>query len=143
MLNEDISKEVIDDAARVVKNEVVKPIFNFVTEHTVKPTANMLIEDLKMVIKAPGKLINDKLHPEHGQMSVKQLIRKDQGAQSVDIDGSGLGGFKKIANKYGVDFAIVKSKESDQPKFTVFFKARDADAITAIVNEYTARQLRI
>ena len=63
MLNEDISKEVIDDAARVVKNEVVKPIFNFVTEHTVKPTANMLIEDLKMVIKAPGKLINDKLHP--------------------------------------------------------------------------------
>ncbi|ETP71150.1 hypothetical protein UYO_2900 [Lachnospiraceae bacterium JC7] len=143
MLNEEISKEVIDDAARIVNNKVVDPVLNFVTDHTVKPTAEMLIEDLKLVIKAPRKLISNKLHPEHGQMSVKQLIRKDQGVQSVDIDGVGLGSFKKIANKYGLDFAIVKSTELDPPKYSVFFKARDADAITAVVNEFTARQLKI
>ena len=44
-----------------------------------------------------------------GEMKVKDLIRKDQGAQAIDIDGAGLGDFKKIANKYGVDFAIVKA----------------------------------
>ena len=143
MLNEEVSKEVLGQAVRTVENEVVKPITHFVTEHFVKPTAEMLVDDLKKVATAPGKAIKNKLHPEHGEMKVKDLIRKDQGAQAIDIDGAGLGDFKKIANKYGVDFAIVKSTELDPPKYSVFFKARDADAINAVVNEYTAKQMKI
>ena len=66
---------------------MVKPITHFVTEHFVKPTAEMLVDDLKKVATAPGKAIKNKLHPEHGEMKVKDLIRKDQGAQAIDIDG--------------------------------------------------------
>ena len=77
-----------------------------------------------------------------GKQSVKELIGKDQGVSSMEIGDSGIRDFKKLANKYGVDFAIVKDKTVDPPKFTVFFKARDADAITQVLKEYTAKQTK-
>ena len=139
MLNEEITKESLQSA----EQRLLKPGLRFVMHSLVKPTEKMIVNMLKNIIRTPGILIKDKLHPEHGEMSVKDLLRKDQGAQTVDIDGLGLRDFRRIANKYGVDFAIVKTTEADQPKYSVFFKARDADAITAVVNEYTAKQLRI
>ena len=36
MLNEEISKEILSQAARAAENEVIKPITCFVTEHFVK-----------------------------------------------------------------------------------------------------------
>ncbi|SFG76014.1 PcfB family protein [Oribacterium sp. WCC10] len=139
MINEDLSKESIGE----FKKEIAKPAIRFVYKSIIIPSEKMLVNILKKVAGFPVNAIKNKIHPEHGEMSVKQLIRKDQGAQSVDIDDLGLGDFRRIANKYGVDFAIVKSTELDPPKYSVFFKARDADAITAVVNEYTAKQLKI
>ena len=143
MMNEEIAKEITDQVAREAKEDVVRPLQHFVVQYMCKPTGKMLVNALKAGITAPGKAIKNKLHPEHGEMKVKDLIWKDQGAQAIDIDGAGLGDFRRIANKYGVDFAIVKSTELDPPKYSVFFKARDADALNAVVNEYTAKQLRI
>ena len=60
----------------------------------------------------------------------------------MDIGDSGIRDFKKIANKYGVDFAIVKDKDVDPPKYTVFFKARDADALTVAFKEYSAAVMK-
>lgn len=77
-----------------------------------------------------------------GKQSVKKLIRQGQGVDSMEIGDSGIKDFKKIANKYGVDFAIVKDKASDPPLYTVFFKAKDADAITQILKEYAAKQTK-
>ena len=77
-----------------------------------------------------------------GKQSVKELIGQGQGVSSMDIGDSGIKDFKKIANKYGVDFAIVKDKEADPPRYTVFFKAKDADAITQILKEYAAKQTK-
>ena len=50
--------------------------------------------------------------------------------------------FQKIARKYGVDFAIVKDKNQDPPIYTVFFKAKDTDAITRILKDYSAKQVK-
>ena len=77
-----------------------------------------------------------------GKQSVKKLIGQGQGVSSMDIGDSGIKDFKKIANKYGVDFAKVKDKEADPPRYTVFFKAKDADAITQILKEYAAKQTK-
>ena len=38
-----------------------------------------------------------------------------------------------------MDFAVVKDKNEDPPKYTVFFKAKDADAITSVLKEYGDR----
>ena len=77
-----------------------------------------------------------------GKQSVKKLIRQGQGVSSMDIGDSGIKDFKKIANKYGVDFAIVKDKAAVPPLYTVFFKAKDADAIKQILKEYAVKQMK-
>ncbi len=77
-----------------------------------------------------------------GKQSVKKLIGQGQGVSSMDISDKGIRDFKRIANKYGVDFAIVKSKEPEGTKYTVFFKAKDADAIAQVLKDYANRQKR-
>lgn len=76
---------------------------------------------------------------DHGKMSVEKLIRKDQGAQQIDIAKSGIKDFERVLNKYGVDYAIRKDNTQDPPRYMVFFKARDADVLTAAFKEYSAK----
>ena len=80
--------------------------------------------------------------PVHGKQSVKELIGQGQGVSSMEIADAGVRDFKRIANKYGVDFAVVKDKEGDPPKYTVFFKAKDADAITQVLKDYAHKQTK-
>ena len=77
-----------------------------------------------------------------GKQSVKELVGQGQGVSSMEIGDSGIKDFKKLANKYGVDFAIVKDKSGEIPKYVCFFKARDADALTSAFNAYTADALK-
>ena len=51
-----------------------------------------------------------------------------------------IGSFNRIARKYGIDFAPFKVK--GEKRYMVFFKAPDADAMTAAFKEYTAKQVR-
>ncbi len=77
----------------------------------------------------------------HGKMSVKQLVRKDEGATNVDISKTELRDFQKVAKKYGVDFAVVKHNDQNPPVCSIFFKARDQDAITDVIRYYTNQKL--
>ena len=70
---------------------------------------------------------------------VKDLIGQNQGVSSIDIAKTDLRGFEGVARKYGVDYAIRKDRSVIPPKYLVFFKARDADALTAAFNEYSAK----
>ena len=111
-----------------------------------KPTLELLVKGLKEVVKKPvkatGKAIANKIHPTSGKQSVKTLIRQGQGVSSIPLSDDGLKDFQKIAKKYGVDFAVVKDKNQDPPVYTVFFKAKDMDAITRILQDYSAKQVK-
>jgi len=48
-----------------------------------------------------------------------------------------------VARKYGIDYAITLDKAADPPKYLVFFKARDGDAMTAAFDEYANRKLKL
>ena len=74
-----------------------------------------------------------------GKQSVKQLVGQDQGVTNIEITDKNIKDFERIARKYGVDFALKKDKTGEIPKYLVFFKARDADALTAAFKEYTAK----
>ena len=37
--------------------------------------------------------------------------------------------FERVVRKYNIDFAVKKDKTTDPPKYVVFFKGRDADAV--------------
>ena len=77
-----------------------------------------------------------------GKQTVKELIGQNQGVTSIDIAKTDLKGFEKYARSYGVDYAITKDKSGDVPKYLCFFKARDADAMTAAFNAYSAEVLK-
>lgn len=77
-----------------------------------------------------------------GKQTVKQLISQGQGVSSMPIGDTHLKDFERVARKYGVDFAVVKDTAEDKPRYTVFFKARDADAITQVLKEYSEKQMR-
>ena len=111
-----------------------------------KVTAQVLYKGLKAFIdhqkrKAAMKAA-EKDEPIKGEQSVKELVGQGQGVSSMPIGDDGIKDFKKICNKYGVDFAVVKDKTQDPPQFTVFFKAKDADAITQVLKVYSAKQMK-
>ena len=77
-----------------------------------------------------------------GRQSVKQLIGQNQGVSNIEITDSNIKSFERVARKYGVDFAVKKDRSVSPPKYLVFFKGRDADALTAAFKEYTAKEVR-
>lgn len=74
----------------------------------------------------------------HGKQTVKQLLGQNQGATNVEIDKNGIKDFERLAKKYGVDFAVRKDKSVDPPRYIVFVRAKDADALDAICKEHQA-----
>ncbi len=72
----------------------------------------------------------------HGKQTVKQLIGQNQGVSNIEITDPSIKEFEKIARKYGVDYA------GSPPKYLIFFKGRDADALTAAFTEYTGKKVR-
>ena len=80
------------------------------------------------------------VHPK-GKQTVKQLARQGQGVNTMEIADENLRQFERIARKYGVDYAVRRDKDAVPPRFLLFFKGRDADAITAAFKEFmTARE---
>ena len=109
---------------------------------TAKISVRVLYKGLKAFMNHQKKKAVQKDSPLIGEQSVKELIGQGQGVSSMPIGDSGVKDFKKSCNKYGVDFAIVRDKVADPPQYTVFFKAKDADAITNVLKEYATKQMR-
>ena len=113
-----------------------------VTKLTIKSVGRALLEyGRHLDMKNMRDHTADK-HPVKGKQTVKQLLGQDQMVTSMDVSDTGIRDFKKIANKYGVDFAIVKDKSKDPPLYTVFFKSKDAAAITQAMQEYGNRKMK-
>ena len=77
-----------------------------------------------------------------GKQTVKQLIGQNQGVSNIEINDPSIKEFEKIARKYGVDYAVKKDRSSSPPKYLIFFKAHDADALTAAFSEYTQKKVK-
>lgn len=113
--------------------------------NTAKMTGRVLKEALQKYLayqkaKSQGRQYKD-VKPT-GKQTIRQLIGQNQGVTNVEIEDKSIRDFERIARKYGVDYAIKKDKTSDVPKYLVFFKARDGDALNAAMNEYAHKQLK-
>lgn len=77
-----------------------------------------------------------------GKQTVKQLVGQNQGVSNLEITDPSVREFEKIARKYGVDYAVKKDRSTTPPKYMIFFKARDADALTAAFSEYSSKKVK-
>lgn len=130
-MQEEVNQQAADVAKKMAERSVVLVIRAGVGG--AKLTADMIKSAMRAALNATG-------HGDKGKMPVSTLIRKDQGVQNIEITDQNIKPFERIARKYGVDFAI--KKDPAENKYLVFFKGRDADAITAAFAEYTAETVK-
>ena len=76
-----------------------------------------------------------------GRQSFKQLS-KGGSLQNIEIADSNIKAFEPVARKYGIRYKLVKDASETPPKWMVFFRAKDADAMTAAFREFASKTLK-
>ena len=99
-------------------------------------TSKLTADVLKKAMIAYLNHLKNKQANWHGKISVKKLMGKDQGANTMEITENNIKSFERVAKKYNVDFAVKKDKTTEPPKYLVFFKGRDADALAQAFKEF-------
>ena len=77
-----------------------------------------------------------------GKQSIKSLTKQGASLSNIEITGDNIGSFKRVARKYNVSFALKRDNSETSPKWMVFFKGKDADALTAAFKEYSQITLK-
>ena len=77
----------------------------------------------------------------HGKQTLKQLMKQNAGVSNIEITKDNIKAFESTAKKSGIDFALKKDSTETPPRYLVFFKGRDADALTAAFKEFSAKKL--
>ena len=106
-----------------------------------KLTAQTLQKAFKLLL-AQMKKQHDKNKIPHGKQTLKQLARQNAGLSNIEITEGNIKDFESTAKKYGVDFALKKDSTENPPRYLVFFKSRDADALTEAFREFSAKKLQ-
>jgi len=111
-----------------------------------KLDAKILAKAIQKLLKGGSKLAKKLTTPKDmtgkGKQTVKKLVRQGQGVSNIEITDANIKSFQSVARKYGIDFALAKDKTETPPKWLVFFKGRDADALTAAFKEFSAKALQ-
>ena len=77
----------------------------------------------------------------HGRVKIKDLIGHNSGIENIEITDKNIKSFERIARKYNIDYALKRDKSQSPPKYYVFFKAHDTNAISMAFREYTQKAL--
>lgn len=117
-----------------------------------KVTANLLKAAMKKALtkmeqekqklqgqKQPKQDKEDKTYK--GKQSMDKLMKQNVQLSNIEITDGNIKSFERVAKKYSIDFSLKKDVNADPPRYYVFFKARDADVMTAAFKEYTGQLL--
>ena len=105
-----------------------------------KLTAQLLQKSLKFMLSQAKKQLDKQAAPQ-GRQTLKQLAKQNAGLSNIEITEGNIKAFEHTAKKYGIDFALKKDSTETPPRYLVFFKGRDADALTAAFKEFSAKKL--
>lgn len=78
-----------------------------------------------------------------GRQSVKELLRSGKEVRRLPVQTEHMREFRKVIEKYGVDFAITKGVYEGKPRYLVFFKAKDEKLLDAVYKECIEKQLHL
>lgn len=138
-----VGKEVIELIHEEIDKEISGKSVN-ITVRMLKPELDQFMKGLNKAVQAPaktaGKAVVNKIHPTSGRQSIKTLIKQGQGVSSIPLADEGLERFSENRKEIWSGFAVVKDREKSPPVYTVFFKAKDTDAVTRILQDYSAKQ---
>ena len=78
-----------------------------------------------------------------GKQTLKSLMGSNSTLSNLEVMKENLRPFQKVADKYGIDFAVTKEKGTSPPRYLVFFKGKDVDVITAAFQEFARTKFGI
>lgn len=105
-----------------------------------KLTADVLKAALRKFLAAQNQ--KGKNPYKQGKQTVKELTKQNAGVSNIEISDGNIKSFERVAKKYGIDFALKKDKSEKPPKYLVFFKGRDTDALNQAFKEYVGKQMK-
>lgn len=73
----------------------------------------------------------------HGRQTVGQLMGHGEATSSIPVEAPAL--FDRAARRWNVDYAFYQTEPG---KYLLFFKSKQADAITACMSDYSRRVLK-
>nr|WP_325299245.1 PcfB family protein [uncultured Dysosmobacter sp.] len=73
----------------------------------------------------------------HGKQTVRQLMGHGEATSSIPVEAPAL--FDRAARRWNVDYAFYQTEPG---KYLLFFKSKQADAITACMSDYSRRVLK-
>ncbi|PNP91189.1 hypothetical protein BMT55_10365 [Listeria newyorkensis] len=111
--------------------------------NTTKMSARTLKKTLAAFIKMGGFVAKKNKQRSHaGKQSLKKLMKQNTSLSNVEITDDNIGSFKRVARKYGLDFALKKDKNAQESTYLVYFKGRDVDVMTQAFKEYTQKHVQ-
>ena len=104
-------------------------------------TAKITAQGLAILMRAAlRKMRQVRDAPIEGKQTVKQLARGGS-LQSIEIKEDNIKAFEPYARKYGVSYALQRDNDpapdGSVPRWLVFFRAKDTDALTAAFQEFS------
>ena len=102
---------------------------------TTKLTARTLLRGMQFLLRQYDK------HASQGKQSMKRLMQQNRGVTNVEIQKTGIKDFDRYAKRYHIDYAIQKDLSTTPPRYMIYFKAQDTDALSAAFKEYSAAVL--
>ena len=108
-----------------------------ITVKTAKLTGRVLKQAMAAALR---KIEKNRTTPKVGRNSMKRLAGRSGDSTSIEVGGR-IKDFERIAKKYEIRYHIEKESDTTPPKWTIYFKANQADALTAAFKEYTRRDI--
>ena len=90
---------------------------------------------LAYALRAAGRKIQQEMQAHktpHGRQTVKKLMNHGEATSSLPVESPRQ--FDKVARRWNVDYALYKNGDG---KYLLFFKSKQADAITACFGQYS------
>ena len=117
-----------------MQEEIEHKTVNFAIS-TTKLSARTLLRGMQFLLRQYDK------HASQGKQSMKRLVRQNRGVTNVEIQKTGIKDFDRYAKRYHIDYSIQKDLSCTPPRYMVYFKAQDTDALSAAFKEYSASVL--
>lgn len=117
-----------------MQEEVEHKTVNFAIS-TTKLTARTLLRGMQFLLRQYDK------HASQGKQSMNRLMQQNRGVTNVEIQKTGIKDFDRYAKRYHIDYAIQKDLSTTPPRYMIYFKAQDTDALSAAFKEYSAAVL--
>jgi hypothetical protein len=104
--------------------------------------ANLTLAEIRKAIDKLLAQLKEPQHPAavHGKQTLKELSAQNTGLTSLELKNPDLRRLNQEMKKDGIDFAPVKTGKGE---YLLFFKGRDADAMTHAFNQYTKKLVKL